>query len=99
MSSNVCENQDRFNDAYRSALQNDQEKRIEENKNWMNIYAVLWLISLVWAIFLALKADEEHRVLHLVHALVFSPLYVLAYYIGAISMEKSAPSQTVAVVA
>lgn len=88
MSSNVCDNQDKFNDAFRSALQNDHEKRTEENKSWMTLYGILWLISLIWAVFLALKADEEHRVLHLVHAIVFSPLYVLAYYIGAISMDK-----------
>lgn len=92
--SNVCQNQDKFNQAFHEALNNDKEKYMDKNKNWLTIYSILWLISMIWAVILAMKVkDPEHRVIHLVLAFLFSPIYVLSHYMSAIDTEGSEGSE------
>jgi bacteriorhodopsin len=91
----VCQNQDAFNDAFYKAIKEARKKEQDENsKNtglqWaIAIYALIHIIFLVWGVFLAINSQPpENRVLHLVLAIIFAPLYVISYYIGQISSGK-----------
>jgi cytochrome bd-type quinol oxidase subunit 2 len=77
----VCDNQDDFNQALRVAIKQNREDLMEEQKPWLLVYTVMWLIFMVWAILLAMQADSN-RVLHLVIAILFSPLYVISHYLS-----------------
>jgi hypothetical protein len=50
---------------------------------------LITLTFYVWALLLALKVqDKQHRLLHVLFALVFGPIYVLAYYASMINMDS-----------
>ena len=86
----VCDNQDDFNMAFRKAVKYNNKENIKKSKPWMYVYLVLWLIFFLWAIILALQVPEgSDRVKHLVFAIVFSPVYVLSYYLNALMGSKS----------
>lgn len=79
--SNVCADQATFNTAFREALKYNQDenmKPIRDNK----YIGIVWLVFFIWAMSLALRAPAEQRVLHVLLAFVFGPVYILAYYIG-----------------
>ena len=79
----VCDNQDDFNMALRKALKYNEKQDMKKAKPWVAVYLVLWLIFFIWAIILAMKvAPGPERVEHLIFAMVFSPVYVLAHYLG-----------------
>lgn len=81
----VCDNQDDFNQAVRKALKNNYKEEMKKVRPWIFVYMVLWLIFFVWAVLLAMQIPAgPERVEHLVFAMVFSPIYVLAYYLGAL---------------
>lgn len=77
-----CTNQDSFNHALRKALKYNTKQN--EPKNWVVIVSIcLYIFFFVWAIMLASKIPVgPHKVVHMTLAIVFSPLYVLAYYFG-----------------
>ena len=82
---NVCDNQGDFNTAFRQAIEHNNKENVKKAKPWIYVYAVLWSIFLIWSIFLAMQVSSgNERISHLILAIVFSPVYVLAYYIGAI---------------
>ena len=84
----VCDNQDDFNHAFRKALEYNNKENYKKNKPWMYVSLVLWIIFFIWAIMLAMKMPQgPERVVHLVFAMVFSPLYVISYYLGAMNVE------------
>ncbi len=82
----VCANQEVFNDAVYHAVRHNRREEMKKARPWMYVYTVLWMVFFIWAIVLAMQvAPAGHeRVEHLVFAMVFSPVYVLAYYVGAI---------------
>lgn len=81
----VCNNQDAFNQAFRSALKYNNKENMKKARPWMYVYLVLWLLFFVWGVMLAIQVPSgPERVEHLVFAIVFGPVYVLAYYIGAL---------------
>jgi len=60
----------------------------------MTIYIVIHFILLFWGVMLALNSQPpENRVVHIVLAMVFSPLYVLSYYINKIASGKMMKKQ------
>lgn len=82
----VCNNQDDFNEAVNKAIKYNNNENMKKAKPWIYVYLVVWLIFLIWAIVLAMQIAPGHdRVVHLVFAIVFSPAYVLGYYLGAMS--------------
>ena len=85
MSENVCANQDRFNVAVRKAIRKNNEDAVENSQNWILLYVLLMLGFLIWAVTLAMKMPKgPEKILHLVIAMVASPVYVLAYYVGEV---------------
>lgn len=83
----VCDSQSNFNDAFRIASKFVIQERVKRNWTWILIYSFLWLIFLIWAMVLALKVPEN-RIEHLIFAMIFSPLYVLAYYTSQMIGKK-----------
>ena len=80
---NVCQNQDDYNQAFRNAIQYNNQQNINDAKPWMWVYFALYLIFFVWALMLAMRVPYgPERTLHLTLALVAAPAYVLAYYLG-----------------
>lgn len=79
---NVCDNQTDFNDAFHQAVKYNDKQSVKDMKGWVWLYIAIFLVFFVWAIILAMKAPKDQRTVHLVLALVFSPAYVLAYYVG-----------------
>lgn len=79
----LCDNQDNFNDAFYNALQNSRKKDDKKRLSGIAIYMLFHLIFLFWAIILALKQPKDQKIAHLTLAMVFSPAYVLAYYLNA----------------
>ena len=79
----LCDNQRDFNVAFKEALKNvdKTECTTTECKVWVVVVVILSLLFIIWAVILALRvSDNEHRILHLVMAILFSPLYVVSYY-------------------
>jgi hypothetical protein len=59
----------------------------DDNKDRRGFYnfilAIIYVVFLFWAIILAMKVkDADHRILHIVLAVLASPIYILAYYIS-----------------
>ena len=79
--STPCTNQADFNKALRTGIKYTNKKN--KNRQWTWMYTALWAIFFVWGILLAMKIPTgQMRSLHTVLAIVFSPVYVLAYYLG-----------------
>lgn len=87
----VCDNQDDFNVAFNKAFKQNNKDAIKKAKPWICVYIIVWMIFFTWALVLAMQvAPGPNRLVHLVFAMVLSPLYVFAYYLGAMSSEKNA---------
>ena len=86
----VCEDQSKFNQAFEKAADNYLEKPVYANKTVAIVSVVIMLVFTVWALLLAMRVKEkEHRVLHLLLALIASPLYVISYYLSKIGDKSS----------
>lgn len=75
----VCNNQDDFNVAMREAI---NQIAVKDELPWMYVYSIVWFIFLFWALTLALKMPKEQRLIHLIFAIMFSPVYILSYYLN-----------------
>lgn len=82
----VCENQDTFNNAVSIAIDNYKEEKktsAQVSTGTMTIYAILMLILFIWAIVLAFQVKKgSERILHLLAAMILSPLYIISYYVN-----------------
>ena len=79
----VCNNQADFNQAYHNALKYNQESFVEKSKPWIYVYIVLWLVFFIWGLLIAMKVPAgPERTEHILFAIVFSPVYVFAHYLG-----------------
>ena len=83
----VCQNQNDFNQAFRSALKYNNKQNNKNSQPWVWVYLAMYVIFFVWAIILALTytVPGPGRTLHVTLAMVFSPFYVLAYYFGMLN--------------
>ena len=87
---NVCSSGKSFNVAVKKAVDEMDKNAVEKTKPWLYVYAVIWMIFFVWALLLAMSLPKgPTRVVHLTLAMVFSPLYVLAYYFGALEVDDA----------
>jgi len=85
----VCANQDVFNVAVRKALKENEKEAMKKIGSWVYVYVVLWLVFFVWGVILAMQiSDHTERVEHILFALVFGPIYVIAYYLGGYKGKK-----------
>lgn len=92
MDGNVCKDQNTFNDSVGKALDHNNKKKlkkfgdkIKENRSIYALFALLYLVLLLMAVFLAMKVkDDEHRILHLIIALVCPPTYIVGYYLSTL---------------
>lgn len=79
---NVCEDQNKFNKALNKALVKADEDLIEKKSGVFFLYGILYFILMILAVILAMKTPAgEQRIVHLLLALVFSPIYVFCYYL------------------
>lgn len=87
---NVCKDQNTYNKALRNALKNYDKKENECTtdicRTKMTIFSIITLIFYIWALLLASKVkDKEHRIIHMLLALITGPLYVISYYCSDIA--------------
>ena len=88
--SNVCSDQDTFNNAVYTALKDLDKEDMEKHKSWRTVHVVIWMVFFLWAVFLAMKVHNgPDKVEHLLFAMVFSPIYVLAYYLGMFTSQRT----------
>lgn len=92
--------QNSYNKAFKKALNNYKREeeikagvRCDDNdtscKVGMVVMFIIMILFYLWALIIALKvSDPEHRTLHVLFALAFGPLYVLAHYASVLG-EKS----------
>lgn len=79
----VCNSQDDFNIALRKGLKYNFQQTEKKLKPYMYVSFAIMFIFIVWALLLAMKVSPgPDRVAHLVFAIVFSPIYVIGYYLG-----------------
>lgn len=78
----LCQNQDTFNNAFRGAVKYIRKQR--EPKTQVQIVAIfIWTIFILWALLLAAKIPSGYRQTeHLLLAMIFSPFYIISYYLG-----------------
>lgn len=78
----VCDNQGDFNIAFRKALEHNTRETYKKSKPWLYVSLVLWVVFFVWAVMLGMQVPAgPNRILHLVFAMMFSPVYVISYYL------------------
>lgn len=82
--SNVCQNQDTFNQSVRQAVKY-MEKKDKPSKAVQLILLALFFVILLWALLLASKSGMD-KTLHYVLAMLFSPVYILSYYLAKVNM-------------
>jgi hypothetical protein len=87
---NVCGNQADYNIALTKAIDYNNEKNFKKSIPWIKIYIILWAITFTWAIIVALKvSDEQHRVIHVALAAVFSPAYLISHYLVQLQLAQA----------
>ena len=81
MSGNVCDSQDDFNVAFRKAVKENIKQERKKMGSWVYVYLVVFFVFLVWALFLSMNSPSD-RVVNIVLAILFSPVYVIGYYLS-----------------
>ena len=80
--SNLCNDQDSYNDAFYKAINYSRKKDEKKFENAIYIYSLIHIFFLIWALILVYKSQPpENRVIHFTLAILFAPIYCLAYYI------------------
>jgi hypothetical protein len=77
----VCANQDSFNKSLRSGLKY-VEKENQPNKTSKIVGSLIYCAIILWALLLASKIQVQDKIIHIVLALLFAPVYIISYYIG-----------------
>jgi hypothetical protein len=86
----VCGNQSDFNMAFNKALKQNNKEAMKKAKAWVVVSLTVWLIFFIWALMLAMQLPQgSDKTVHLVFAMAFSPVYVLAHYAGLLSDKDS----------
>ena len=79
--STVCDNQNKFNKSFREAVKY-VEKKDKSGKIVMIIAVAIYVIFTVWALILSARMPDNEKTEHMMFALLFSPAYVISYYVG-----------------
>jgi hypothetical protein len=79
----VCDDQQKFNDAFYKAVKNARKKDDKRMTGPLSVYITIHTIFLIWGVVLAFKSQPpENRILHITAAILVGPAYVLAYYLN-----------------
>ena len=82
MSSSICQDQTSFNNALSIGLDTYRDEQ-KMTSGTMYVYLLLVLVFFIWALMLAMRLKHgNERILHLVVAMIASPLYVISYYLN-----------------
>lgn len=77
----VCQDQVTFNHAFKNAVHAYNKSYMEENQTYLTVVMIVWLLLTVWAVMLAARIrDPNERIEHIIFAVLFPPLYIVAYY-------------------
>lgn len=91
----VCDNQDDFNIAFQKANRYNIQQQMKKDKPYSYVYFVLLCIFILWAILIVMKSPSSsvsNRIVQLVFAIVFSPFYVVSYYLSMLSDKNNSVS-------
>lgn len=78
----VCDDQKTFDKALKKASRFVQKEE-QPRKMALVFCMAIYLILMIWALILAVKvAPPAQQVKHIVFAMVFSPIYIISYYLG-----------------
>ena len=81
---NVCKDQETFNEALKTGFESMYEEK-KVSTGYMLFYFILATIFLFWALVLSYQCPKSaNRILHILFALLASPLYVLSYYLNCL---------------
>jgi len=78
--SSVCQNQNSFNSAVYDAVKYTS-KQNKPHKWLMLVAFILYVLLTLVAVFLAIK-EKANRQLHILFALLFGPLYIIAHLLS-----------------
>lgn len=86
-SNNVCNNQKMFNEAFDKAIENRRNKYSWDSMNSYQkvssiLFLILYFVLTAWAVMLALRVEGKTRVINVVAAFLFGPLYLISYFIS-----------------
>lgn len=90
MEQNVCQDQETFNNAFKTALDGYEKEKEDVTLTSKEIavyvlYSIAMIVFLVWAIYLVSKEKKnDERVIHFLYATILSPIYVLSYYFNEV---------------
>jgi hypothetical protein len=78
----VCDDQNTFNQAFHDAVKYELKKE-KPNKTAQIVGSIIYIALLFWAVSLAMKIQpKSESVEHILLAVLFPPVYIMAYYIG-----------------
>jgi succinate-acetate transporter protein len=80
----ICQDQDNFNSSFYKALQYSREKETKGMGIVLSMYLILHTIFIFWAVLLAFKQEPQGRIIHITLAIIFSPAYVISYYLNSL---------------
>lgn len=78
----ICQNQKSFDKAMRKAIKYDQNKE-KISRVSLIISLGISLLLIVWALSLVynLNNNNNSKIIHYILAIVFSPFYLISYYV------------------
>ena len=79
----ICHSQNDFNVAFEKAVKYTNNNYNRKLSPIQILTALVYVIIIVWALLLAMSVkDPNVKVIHLVFALIFPPVYIISYYVG-----------------
>lgn len=86
--SSICDNQNDFNTAVKTAIDNYVHEKDHPSKKSVTIvilYSIAIFFFLIWAVYLVSQEKKnDERIVSFVYAIILSPVYVLSYYLNEI---------------
>jgi hypothetical protein len=83
--SNICDNQQDFNIGMYKAVKQYRHDKTKKMSSAFYSYGTVWMIFFIWAIILSFKQQGSSRTVHFLFAILFSPAYVIAYYLSKLN--------------
>jgi hypothetical protein len=79
--SNVCQDQESMNKAIKKTIiQSIRENRPSQSS--MTFSLIIMILLIFFSVSLALRVPPNVRQIHVMFAIIFSPFYIISYYIN-----------------